>query len=151
MGFNPGPGDYFFRAKISIEMSRSPCWGILSVFKSDLDMFQKSLLFKSFFNWDLYRHLVGQHSTMVSILASRPSCPTFNSQCTPKNFRGKNYWCSWGLLTALLWAKWTVAWKCWLNPPSGETCTKKVLPSKDLFLHDGLNNFHWKLIYPFNI
>ena len=32
---------------------------------------------------------VRQRSTMVSILASGPSCPGFNSQCTPKNSEEK--------------------------------------------------------------
>ena len=31
----------------------------------------------------------GQHTTMVRILASRPSCPCFESMCSQKNFRAK--------------------------------------------------------------
>ena len=51
-----------------------------------------------------------QHSTMVSIHVSRPSCHGFDSQ----HFQNCHCWLS--LSSGLLSGKWTVAWKCWSDP-----------------------------------
>ena len=55
---------------------------------------------------------------MVSILSSRPRFLRFDSQRSQNFFLGKNYQHFLNQSMALVWGKWTVAWKCWSKPSS---------------------------------
>ena len=70
--------------------------------------------------WPLLCHqlksLLGKHSTMVSLLASRPSYSGFNSQHSQFFFRGKSSMLMMVMNGIANWWKWTVALKSWSNP-----------------------------------
>ena len=53
-----------------------------------------------------------EHSTIVSVFASRPGCPRFDSQHSPKMQRKKIVNVA-KINQRRVRGKWTVAWKCW--------------------------------------
>ena len=73
-----------------------------------------------------------QHSTMISILASGPSCPGFDSQHSPKILRRQNCRCCLGKSSALLRVKWlkNVFCSASLRPSLCEICEIPCLSTR---------------------
>ena len=67
--------------------------------------------------------MVGQHCTMVSIHASRPSCPGFNSQPSQKNSEEKL-----SILLRLIWLEESGQWLENVNQTHLQKSTMKVGP-----------------------
>ena len=80
-------------------------------------------------------HIGGQHATMSSTFASRPSCHGFVSQPSQKIFTGNICW----LINGAFSGKWTMVWKCWLN--SRNSCFRKASTTKNVYF---CTNFCYK-------